>query len=96
MKHGITVSPTAKDLIKRLLDKNKKKRIGAAGDISEILAHPFFQGIDIEKLQRKELEPPYKPEINDDLKYFDAKLTAREDFAESIIEESHLRLIQQN
>ena len=52
--------------------------------------------IDIEKLQKKELEPPYKPDINDDLKYFDSKLTAREDFAESIIEESHLRLIQQN
>ena len=34
------------------------------------------------------------PEIGDDLKYFDQKLTGREDFAESVLDESNLRLIQ--
>jgi serum/glucocorticoid-regulated kinase 2 len=29
LKHGIEVSPIARDLIKKLLDKNKKKRLGA-------------------------------------------------------------------
>ena len=71
VKHGIEVSPLARDLIKKLLDKNKKKRLGATGDLEEILAHPFFTGIDIEKMLRKELKPTYKPEISDDLKYFD-------------------------
>ena len=33
VKHGIEVSPVAKDLIKKLLDKNKKKRLGAQGDV---------------------------------------------------------------
>ena len=33
IKHGIEVSPIARDLIKKLLDKNKKKRIGAQGDV---------------------------------------------------------------
>jgi serum/glucocorticoid-regulated kinase 2 len=28
-KHGIEVSPLARDLIKKLLEKNKKKRLGA-------------------------------------------------------------------
>jgi serine/threonine protein kinase len=33
VKHGIDISPTARDLIKRLLDKNRKKRLGATGDL---------------------------------------------------------------
>ena len=70
-KHGIEVSPLARDLIKKLLDKNKKKRLGANGDVAEILAHPFFASISMEKILNKELKPPYKPEIADDLKYFD-------------------------
>ena len=55
IKHGIDVSPNARDLIKRLLDKNRKKRLGAHGDVKEILAHPFFSGIDIQKLMNKEI-----------------------------------------
>jgi serine/threonine protein kinase len=70
-KHGIEVSPLARDLIKKLLDKNKKKRLGASGDVEEVLAHPFFAGIDRQKLITKQIVPPYKPEISDDLKYFD-------------------------
>jgi hypothetical protein len=41
----------------------------------------------MEKLIRRELVPPYMPAITDDLKYFDQKLTAKEDFAESVIDE---------
>lgn len=48
IKHGIEVSPNAKDLIKKLLEKNRKKRLGAHDDVREILAHPFFEGVDIE------------------------------------------------
>jgi hypothetical protein len=36
-----------------------------------VLSHQFFAGLDTDKLLRKELKPPYKPEISDDLKYFD-------------------------
>ena len=46
-KHGIEVSPVARDLIKKLLEKNKKKRIGGTNDVSEVLAHPFFAGMDM-------------------------------------------------
>lgn len=42
VKHGIDVSPNARDLIKKLLEKGRKRRLGANGDVSEILAHPFF------------------------------------------------------
>lgn len=61
IKHGIEISVDAKDLIKRLLDKNKKKRLGCQGDIQEILQHPFFANLDIEKLLKKQIKPPYLP-----------------------------------
>ena len=69
-RHKIFVSEEAKDLILRLLDKNKRTRLGANG-IDEIMAHPFFRDLDLEKLLRKELTPPYKPEVEDELAYFD-------------------------
>lgn len=73
---GFEVSTHAKDLIKKLLDKDKTKRLGAVGDVTEILQHPFFEGLDIEKLKKKELIPPYRPVISDDLKFFDKNLTS--------------------
>jgi len=29
--------------------------------MEDILAHPFFAGVDLASLQAKELEPPFKP-----------------------------------
>jgi len=59
----------------KLLDKNKKTRLGANG-IDEILKHPWFRTLDIEKLLKKQIDPPYKPEIKEDLAYFDQKLVS--------------------
>jgi serine/threonine protein kinase len=70
IKHKIFVSTEAKDIILKLLDKNKRTRLGANG-IEEILSHPFFASIDIEALMQKKLTPPYIPESSDDLAYFD-------------------------
>lgn len=55
------VSRQAKDLIRKLLNKDKNLRIGAQGGITEVLCHPFFINIDKVKLLRKKLDPPYKP-----------------------------------
>lgn len=75
IKHGIEISPMAKDIIKKLLDKNRKKRLGSNGGLKEILAHPFFADIDLEKLLKKEIPPPYMPKMAQkegfDLSYFD-------------------------
>lgn len=47
--------------------------MGQVGDVDELINHPFFKGIDFEKLQKKELQPPYTPELSGpyDLRHFD-------------------------
>lgn len=52
IRHKITVSPEAQDLIVKLLDKNRKSRLGNNG-MDEILAHPWFADIDKDQLLAK-------------------------------------------
>jgi len=47
------VSDVAKDFISKLLIKDKTKRLGAQGRGEEVLAHPFFKDINLEKLLQK-------------------------------------------
>jgi len=47
VKHGISVSPLAQDLINKLLVKDMKKRLGTKNDVDEVLAHGFFKDIDL-------------------------------------------------
>eukprot|EP01017_Pseudomicrothorax_dubius_P024401 TRINITY_DN2592_c0_g1_i3.p1 TRINITY_DN2592_c0_g1~~TRINITY_DN2592_c0_g1_i3.p1 ORF type:complete len:323 (-),score=93.82 TRINITY_DN2592_c0_g1_i3:45-932(-) len=56
-----TMSEEAKDLIKRLLNRNPAQRLGANGDATEIKAHPFFKDVDWEEVANKRLKPP-KPD----------------------------------
>jgi len=84
VKHKISVSEEAKDLICKLLDKEKKTRLGANG-VEEILNHPWFSNLDIEKMLRRELEPPYKPDSSDELAYFDQKLVTGGEITESVL-----------
>lgn len=52
----ISYSNELKDLVDKLLTKDPSERIGSA---EEILAHPWFKNIDIEKLKEKKLKPPF-------------------------------------
>jgi len=47
------------------LHRNPDERIGAK-DKNEIKNHPFFAGIDWDKLLKKEIKPPYLDPIEDD------------------------------
>ncbi len=95
-RFGFEVSPLAQDCIKRLLEKDKTKRLGAKGDVTEILEHPFFKSIDIEKLLKKEINPPYKPAITNDLKFFDSTLTGMSNIQESVIDKKRKHLVDKN
>ena len=55
------ISEEAKDLILKLTQKNPDKRLGKINDADEVLAHPFFNGLDKVKLLNKQIEAEYKP-----------------------------------
>lgn len=61
------LSPDAKDLLIRLLRKKPKERLGAnmPKDLNTIKKHRFFRKIDWKKLQRREVEPPFRPMVTD-------------------------------
>ena len=52
---GIKISEEGKDLIFKLLVKEPENRMGSNGDIDELLRHPWFSDIDIDKLLAKEI-----------------------------------------
>lgn len=64
-----TLGAVVKDFISKLLIKDPKKRLGGGRetDAGQIKGHPFFRGIDWDKLSRKELPAPFKPLIHDEL-----------------------------
>lgn len=47
-QHKIAYSDKLVDIVHRLLDKDRTKRLGANGDVNEILSHPFFSDIDVD------------------------------------------------
>lgn len=73
-----SVSPKAKLLLSSLLQKDPRARLGSGErDGLDIQDHEFFSDIDFEKLYRKEIAPPYVPEIkrDDDVSNFDPMFT---------------------
>ena len=69
---------TAINLVNQLLNPNPKKRLGfGESDAKKIKQHPFFKDIDWEKYWKKEIQPPFIPQLDSelDLKYFDKMFT---------------------
>ena len=64
-QYKIKYSPEMKDLIEKLLDKNRTTRIGSNGDALEILNHKLFKNLDRNDLFQKKINPPLKPAITD-------------------------------
>ena len=62
-------SKNAENLIKKLLEYNPKKRI----TFPEIIKHPFFKGINWDKIEKLETNPPFIPDVNENnlFEYFD-------------------------
>ena len=48
----------------QLLEKDPAKRLGTPGCLAgEICDQPFFKTIDWDRLDRKEIEPPFRPKV---------------------------------
>lgn len=61
-RHNIPMSDELKDIVRRLLDKNPKTRLGSNGDADEIVNHPWFRNFDWNSLMAKTMTSKYKPE----------------------------------
>ncbi|CAH8848001.1 unnamed protein product [Trichobilharzia szidati] len=62
----------AQDILSRLLIKDPTSRLGGGTqDVLEVMAHLFFASIDWDRLIRKDIQPPWKPDVMDekDTKY---------------------------
>jgi len=74
-----SISKEAKDICKGLLVKNPNKRLGCMekGE-DEVKSHSFFRRIDWEKLEAREVQPPFKPKIRHrkDVSNFDRQFTS--------------------
>ena len=58
MKIPKNMSANAKDLIKKLLCRDPRKRLGANKDSEELKEHPFFDGINWQEVMNRELIMP--------------------------------------
>ncbi|KAF8528809.1 Pkinase-domain-containing protein [Hysterangium stoloniferum] len=60
------IGEDGKLFVKGLLNRNPKHRLGAINDAAELKAHPFFKSIDWEALSRKQVTPPFRPNVESD------------------------------
>ncbi|KAM6961155.1 LOW QUALITY PROTEIN: protein kinase C eta type [Aplochiton taeniatus] len=77
------LSADAVNILKAFLTKNPTLRLGcvaAEGGEGAVTSHAFFMAIDWDKLNRRELEPPFKPRIKttEDVNNFDPDFTQEE------------------
>jgi serine/threonine protein kinase SCH9 len=70
-------SDDAKSLILGLLALNPNVRLGSRNNTEEIKSHPLFSNIDWDALYRKQVSPPFKPNVRseDDFSCFDPNVT---------------------
>lgn len=73
----IRVPTEAGQLLLGLLKKIPQERLGSRGDATEVMDHPFFQSIDFEALERREIAPDFVPVTRDrdDVDNFDREFT---------------------
>jgi serine/threonine protein kinase len=75
-KYGLDYTDEFQDIVCKLLDKDKSKRLGSTNDVYEVLQHPWFADINVKDIEAQKIEPPLKPDVKDksvEFKYFNTK-----------------------
>jgi serum/glucocorticoid-regulated kinase 2 len=79
LKFPAHISPDAQSLLSGFLTRDPEQRLGSreTGGEIKIKQHPWFAAYDWEKLDRKEIPPPWVPEVTDerDVTQIDATFT---------------------
>jgi len=96
-RHGISVSDEAKDLISKMLEKDRYKRLGRERDVNEILEHPWFADLKIQDVLDKKLQAPFVPQVKSelDLQNFDKNVVKKGNLEESMISKASVTLVKQ-
>jgi len=70
------ITITARSILKKLLCRDPKFRLGSKGD-HEVRNHAFFRAINWDHLENKMVQPPFLPDLSGprDTHYFDAEFT---------------------
>ncbi|KAL8570504.1 Ribosomal protein S6 kinase alpha-3 [Nucella lapillus] len=74
------LSPEAQSLLRALFKRNPLNRLGSsAHGIEDIKTHSFFSTIDWDRLERRDMAPPFKPAVvqTDEVFYFDHEFTSK-------------------
>ena len=93
----VNLSEDAKDVIRKLLEKNPKKRLGSQSGIEEIKSHPFFASIDFDLIVQKKIPAPFIPQLTNDtdVQYIDDEFT-NEEVGMSYIPKKNMEVIKKN
>ncbi|KAI2770764.1 protein kinase [Daldinia loculata] len=71
----------AKDFIIKLLDRDHGQRLGANEGASEVKSHPFFDGVDWNKLLQRKSTPTFRPEfVSSSFKQYGVNDPSKDDF----------------
>lgn len=85
---GEKCSAEGMQAIKGLLERDPNRRLGyrpGGGGLDDLKAHPWFRGIDWEKLRKKEVVPPFEPDSKR------ANFDATHELEELLLEENPLK-----
>ena len=83
MKFPPHFDPKAVDLIQKLCTSDASQRYGAQKDgAKDIKLHPWFAGVDWQKLYSRRIRPPYIPHVNGhgDTRYFETYAEEKEPY----------------
>merc|ERR1712154_22454 len=58
------MSKAFKVIVSRLLIRDPLRRLGARHDVEEVKVEQWFKNLDFDKLMKKEIQPVYKPIID--------------------------------
>jgi len=72
-----SLSQPIRQVITGLLKREPQRRLGSATDVEEIKECAFFRVLDFDLLYRKEIDPPYRPNVKSesDTSNFDVEFT---------------------